>query len=64
MHNRRAVCSWHSLQVAAVVPECAMLEIQFDERPLFMRLTGDAHPLVDSQGARPDPAASAISSGL
>jgi hypothetical protein len=23
-----------------------MLEVQFDETPLFMRLTGDAHPLV------------------
>ena len=40
------VCSWHSLQVAAVVPECAMLEIQFDESPLFLELARDAHPVV------------------
>jgi galactonate dehydratase len=40
------VCSWFSLQVAGVVPECAMLEIQYDESPLFMQLTGAAHPAV------------------
>lgn len=40
------VCSWYSLQVAAVAPECAMLEIQFDESPLFGQLCGDAHPPV------------------
>jgi len=40
------VCSWYSLQVAAVAPECAMLEIQFDESPLFGALCGDAHPPV------------------
>lgn len=40
------VCSWHSLQVAAVVPECAMLEIQYDESALFTQLTGAAHPAV------------------
>lgn len=29
------VCTWHSLQVAAMAPECAMLELQFDESPLY-----------------------------
>jgi galactonate dehydratase len=29
------VCSWHSLLVAAVAPVCDMLEIQFDESPLY-----------------------------
>lgn len=29
------VCSWHSLLVAAAAPVCDMLEIQFDESPLY-----------------------------
>lgn len=29
------VCTWHSLQVASVAPECDMLELQFDESPLY-----------------------------
>ena len=29
------VCSQHSLHVAAVAPECDLLELQFDESPLF-----------------------------
>ena len=29
------ICSWHSLLVAAVAPACDMLEIQFDESPLY-----------------------------
>ncbi|MCX7232481.1 MAG: hypothetical protein NTY26_03275 [Burkholderiales bacterium] len=29
------LCSWHSLLVAAVAPVCDMLEIQFDESPLY-----------------------------
>jgi len=29
------ICTWHSLHVAAVAPECAMLEVQFDESPLY-----------------------------
>ena len=46
-HNPTSpVCSWHSLQVAAVACECSMLEIQFDESPLFMQLDRGAHPTV------------------
>ena len=40
------VCSWYSLQVAAVVAQCSMLEIQYDETALFAQVTGDAHPVV------------------
>jgi len=29
------VCTWHSWQVALVAPECAMLELQFDESPMY-----------------------------
>lgn len=29
------VCTWHSLQVAALAPECSMLELQFDESALY-----------------------------
>lgn len=29
------VCTWHSLQIAALAPECAMLELQFDESDLY-----------------------------
>ncbi|MBU3737460.1 MAG: hypothetical protein FGM55_00690 [Rhodoferax sp.] len=29
------VCTWHSLLAAAVAPACDMLEIQFDESPLY-----------------------------
>jgi galactonate dehydratase len=32
------ICTWHSLHVAAVAPECAMLEVQFDESPLYEQL--------------------------
>lgn len=61
------VCSWYSLQVAAVAPECAMLEIQYDESPLFAQLCGDAHPpaqdgrLVVADGP---PAGPAVDTGL
>ena len=37
------VCTWHSLQVAAVAGECAMLELQFDESPLYDALVGGPH---------------------
>ena len=33
------VCTWHSWQVALVAPECAMLELQFDESPMYDSLT-------------------------
>ena len=29
------ICTWHSLHVATVAPECEMLEVQFDESPLY-----------------------------
>jgi|LauGreDrversion4_1035100.scaffolds.fasta_scaffold32328_2 galactonate dehydratase len=32
------VCTWHSLQIAALAPECAMLELQFEESPLYEQL--------------------------
>jgi galactonate dehydratase len=32
------ICTWHSLHVAAVAPECAMLEVQFDESLLYEQL--------------------------
>jgi galactonate dehydratase len=32
------ICTWHSLHVAAVAPECAMLEVQFDESPLYAQV--------------------------
>ena len=33
------VCTWHSWQVALTAPECAMLELQFDESPMYDNLT-------------------------
>lgn len=36
------VCTWHSLQVAALAPECAMLELQFDESDLYDSLVDGA----------------------
>ena len=36
------VCHLHSLHVAAVAPECQMLEMQFDESPLFGELIAGA----------------------
>lgn len=42
------IASLHSLNVAAAAPHAAMVEIQFDESPLFERLVPGAHPrLVD-----------------
>jgi galactonate dehydratase len=38
------IASLHSLNVAAVAPGEAMVEIQFDESPLFDRLIPGAHP--------------------
>ena len=44
------ICSQHSLHVAAVAPECDMLELQFDESPLFDSLVGSRNPvLVDGK---------------
>ena len=44
------VCSWHSLLVAAVAPVCDMLEIQFDESPLYDALqAGPSLPMEDGQ---------------
>jgi galactonate dehydratase len=36
------ICHLHSLHVAAVAPECQMLEMQFDESPLFGELIAGA----------------------
>jgi galactonate dehydratase len=43
------VCTWHSLQIAALAPECAMLELQFDESPLYDQLM-DGPPLSTQGG--------------
>lgn len=42
------VCSQYSLHVAAVAPECAMLEMQFDESPLFDALVSSQNPVLVS----------------
>jgi galactonate dehydratase len=48
------IASLHSLNVAAVAPGEAMVEIQFDESPLFDRLAPGAHPaLVEGRFAVP-----------
>jgi galactonate dehydratase len=38
------VASLHSLAVAGVAPECDMIELQFDESPLFESLIPGQHP--------------------
>jgi galactonate dehydratase len=43
------VCTWHSLQIAALAPECAMLELQFEESPLYEELLEGA-PLSTQGG--------------
>ena len=40
------VCTQYSLHVAAVAPECEGLEMQFDESPLYARLTAQAQPAL------------------
>jgi galactonate dehydratase len=42
------VCTWHSLQIAALAPECAMLELQFEESPLYEQLLDG--PAMSTQG--------------
>ena len=42
------VCTWHSLQIAALAPECAMLELQFEESPLYEQLLEG--PAMSAQG--------------
>jgi galactonate dehydratase len=52
------IASVHSLNVAAVAPECDMIELQFDESPLFEQLMPGVHPtLVDGAFAAPTQAA-------
>jgi galactonate dehydratase len=52
------IASLHSLNVAAVAPECDMIELQFDESPLFEQLMPGVHPtLVDGAFAAPTQAA-------
>jgi galactonate dehydratase len=40
------IASLHSLVVAGVAPECDMIELQFDESPLFEQLMPNQHPLL------------------
>lgn len=48
------LASLHSLNVAGVAPECDMIELQFDESPLFEALMPGQHPaLVDGGFAVP-----------
>jgi galactonate dehydratase len=48
------IASLHSLNVAAVAPECDMIELQFDESPLFEQLIPGVHPtLIDGRFAVP-----------
>ena len=42
------ICHVHSLHIAAVAPECEMLEMQFDESPLFDELIGDGGGAVQA----------------
>ncbi len=42
------IASLHSLNVAAVAPVCELIELQFDESPMFEQLIPQAHPtLID-----------------
>lgn len=50
------VCTWHSLQVALVAPECAMLEVQFEESELTDRVSQGVDLQVQQGGLRPPPA--------
>jgi galactonate dehydratase len=48
------MASLHSLNVAAVAPECEMIELQFDESPFFEQLIPGMHPaLIDGAFAAP-----------
>ena len=40
------VCTQHGLHVAAVAPECAGLEMQFDESPLYAQAVAQGHPAL------------------
>jgi galactonate dehydratase len=52
------IASLHSLVVAGVAPECDMIELQFDESPLFEQLLPRQHPrLVEGAFAVPAQAA-------
>lgn len=44
------VASLHSLNVATVAPACDMIELQFDESPLFEALVPEQHPPLHSGG--------------
>ena len=44
------VCTWHSLQIAALAPECAMLELQFEESDLYDAVL-DGAPLSSQGGS-------------
>ena len=44
------VCTWHSLQIAALAPECAMLELQFEGSNLYDAVL-DGAPLSSQGGS-------------
>ena len=44
------VCTWHSLQITALAPECAMLELQFEESDLYDAVL-DGAPLSSQGGS-------------
>ena len=46
------VCTQHSLHLAAVAPECDMLELQFDESPLYGALA-PLPPTLSAEGLLP-----------
>jgi len=48
------ICTQHSLHVAAVAPECALLELQFDESPLYGALVAQRQAVLHD-GALPVP---------
>ncbi|HEX4329621.1 MAG TPA: mandelate racemase/muconate lactonizing enzyme family protein [Burkholderiales bacterium] len=42
------VCTTASLHVAAIAPQCDLLEFQFGESPLYYDLLGGTHPLLEN----------------
>lgn len=44
------ICTLSSLHVAAVAPQCQLLELQFDESPLYDALVSNGHPMLIDGG--------------
>ena len=44
------ICTLSSLHVAAVAPQCRLLELQFDESPLYDVLVSNGHPMLVDGG--------------